>query len=401
MIGLYQPLNPGTAGVFFVPGLEQNEGVVLDGQGAETMAHAGHTTVDRLLPGELRDLSVRVQRNCDIADARHAGNDTLCVYLLKMREFYRWMRRLPYSAALDREEVGDWVIRQERLWEDLEERDLEPLPLGRTHYDPFDHESINRWLDPHGLVYGAGYGRGARPLFFLGRLVSREDFEGYRIYVVGEEAARDLVAPPAMSRGDLIFVRTESIRRMLHEMIEAWQFRGAPADDALSRALNAYGHASGDDRSFQAMVDSEVESAVWHEVGEVLAGRLLGPAWQALVLEVAGTRGERVMRAVRDHLADSLTTLPALLQGGSDGALHFYFANLGGMRGTLAPHLRKAYEAWLETGSLDALKRLVAPSREHWLAVARRLLNEGPESWPISDAELPSLCPDAVSCPQS
>jgi hypothetical protein len=399
VIGLYQSLNPGFAGVFFIPGLEENESWFSTVRVTYPMAEAGHTTVDQLLPGELRDLSVRVQRNCDIADARHAGNDTLCIYLLKMREFYRWMRRLPYSVALDREEVGDWVIRQERLWEDLEERDLEPLPLGKAHYDPFDHESINRRLDPHGLVYGAGYGRGARPLFFLGKLVSREDFEGYRIYVVGEEEARDLVAPPAMSRGDLIFVRTESIRRMLHEMIEAWQFRGAPADDALSRALSAYGHAPGDERSFQAMVDSEVESAVWHEVGEVLAGRLLGPAWQELVLEVAGTREERVMRAVRDHLADSLTTLPALLEGGSDGALHFHFANLGGMRGTLAPHLRKAYEAWLETGSLDPLKSVVAPSREHWLAVARRLLDEQPELWPISDAEISSLCLDTVSCP--
>ena len=36
-----------------------------------------------------RDLIQTVQRNCHIADARHAGDYTLCVYLLKMREFYR------------------------------------------------------------------------------------------------------------------------------------------------------------------------------------------------------------------------------------------------------------------------------------------------------------------------
>ncbi|OOG22477.1 hypothetical protein B1C78_14885 [Thioalkalivibrio denitrificans] len=340
---------------------------------------------------ELRELSLRVQRNCDIADARHAGNDTLCIYLLKMREFYRWMRRLPYSAPLDREEVGDWVIRQERLWEDLEDKDLEPLTLGKTRFDPFDHESVNRRLDPHGLVYGAGYGRGARPLFFLGSVVSREEFDGYRIYVVGEEQARDLVAPPAMSRGEVIFVRTESVRRMLHEMIEAWQFRGSPPGDAMARALAAYGCVSDNDAGFDAMVDSEVESAVWHEVGEVLAGRLLGAAWQERTLEVAGTRGERVMRAVRDHLADSLTTLPALLDSDHDGALHFYFANLTGMRAVLAPRLRKAYEAWTGTGSRHALKRLVAPSREHWLSVARLLLETPPESWPISDEALPAL----------
>ena len=31
-----------------------------------------------------------VQTNCDIADARHARDVSLCTYLLGMREFYRW-----------------------------------------------------------------------------------------------------------------------------------------------------------------------------------------------------------------------------------------------------------------------------------------------------------------------
>jgi hypothetical protein len=356
------------------------------------MGQSGEANMLHLPAGQLQAFSQRVQRNCDIADAQYAGNDTLCIYLLKMREFYRWVRRLPYSAPLDREEVGDWVIRQEKLWEELEDKELEPLPVGLTNFDPFDQDSINSCLDPHGMVYGAGYGRGARPLFFLGTLISREDFEGYRIYVVGEEKARDLVAPPAMSRDEVIFVRTESIRRMLHEMIEAWQFRGSPPE-AIARALAAYDHTPGDEVSFQAMVDAEVESAVWHEVGEVLAGRLLGPAWQQRMLEVTGSRGERVMRAVRDHLADSLTTLPALLDSGSPGALHFYFANLGGIRGLLTPQLRKGYERWVAGASLDVLKRMVAPSREHWHSVARRLIADGPESWPVSDDELPSLQP--------
>jgi hypothetical protein len=360
------------------------------------MREAGNSTPTLLHGEQLRDLCLQVQRNCDIADAQYAGNDTLCTYLLKMREFYRWLRRLPYSAALNRDEVGDWVIRQERRWEELQDKSLEPLPLGESRFDPFDHEAVNRSLDAYGMVYGAGYGRGARPLFFLGALVSREDFDGYRIYVVGEEAARDLSAPPAMSQGELIFVRRESIRRMLHETMEAWQLRGAP-DDAMARALRAYGHEPGDEQTLEVMVDAEVESAVWHEVGEVLAGRLLGPGWQERVLEVCGTRGERVMRAVRDHLADSLTTLPALLQDGPSGALHFYFANLSGMRAMLVPQLRQAYEQSVRDGSLEPLKRLVAPLREHWLGVARRLLEEPPESWPVKDSDLALLCPDFVS----
>jgi hypothetical protein len=362
-------------------------------RGRDPVTRATATTVPSLPGNLLSELRAAVQRNCDIADAQFAGNYSLCTYLLKMREFYRWERGLPFSAVLNRQEVGDWVSRREQGWEALEGLSPESLPLGDSRHDPFDQDTVNRCLDPHGLVYGAGYGRGARPLFFLGTLLRREDFDGYRVCVVGEEKARDLAAPPAMSRGDLIFVRRESLRRLLFEMVEAWEMRGSPAEDPLARALEAYGFVSGDEEALEQMTDSEVESAVWHEVGEVLAGRRLGPAWQQRVQEVAGSRHELVARAVRDHLADCLITLPALLEEGATGAIHFYFANLTGMRALLFPQLREAYERWVAGAPLAVLKTPVAPGREHWLALAHRLLEEPPETWPVADDRLQDLRP--------
>lgn len=53
----------------------------------------------------LQALSTAVQHNCDIADAQHARNFTLCTYLLKMRELYRWekatrsRRRCPRTTS--------------------------------------------------------------------------------------------------------------------------------------------------------------------------------------------------------------------------------------------------------------------------------------------------------------
>lgn len=355
----------------------------------ESHAFSASTSSAKLLG----DLRAAVQRNCDIADAQFAGNYTLCTYLLKMREFYRWERGLPFSAALNRQEVGDWVSERERSWEELEGLSPEALPLDGAHHDPYDQEALNRSLHPHGLVYGAGLGRGARPLFFLGTLLRREDFEGYQVHVVGEETARDLVSPPAMSRDDQIFVRRESLRRLLFEMVEAWQIRGAPPEDALARALAAYGYDPADEASLEAMTDGEVESAVWHEVGEIQAGRVLGEAWKERVLAVAGSRQELVARAVRDHLADCLTTLPALLAEEAHGPIHFYFANLTGMRALLFPQLKAAYEAWVGGAPLAVLKAPIAPGREHWLAVAQRFLAEPPESWPVDDASLASLQP--------
>ncbi|MGM0554015.1 MAG: Sfum_1244 family protein [Pseudomonadota bacterium] len=359
------------------------------------MADIQHATSSRPLSPELQALVARVQRNCDISDARYAGNATLCIYLLEMREFYRWEQGIAPNAALDRQAVGDWVVAREQRWQELEEVELEPLVLDGDTLDPFDEDAVNRRLAPHGLAYGAGVGRGGRPTFFLGHLRHCEDFDGYRIHVIGTELARDLVAPPAMSREGRIFVRRESVRRMVLEAAEAWQFRGQP-EDGMGRALRAYGHDPDHDPAFDRVVDGELEAAVWHEVGEVLAGDFLGADWQACVAEVLGTRSERVLRAVRDHLADMLVTLPALLSGSSAGPLHFYFANLDGMRAALFPQLREAYEDAVRKGSSEPIKRLVVPAREHWLATARRLLAEAPERWPTADAQLPSLRPALV-----
>lgn len=333
-----------------------------------------------------------VQRNCDIADARYAGNFTLCTYLLKMRELYRWESRQPFGQRLPSDEVGPWVERRERYWDTLENADFECLPVGGACNDPFEAATVNRHLLPRGLVYSAGYGRGGRPTFFLGVLERCEDFDDYTILISGEELARDLAAAPAMSQGNTIFVRRDSIRRMLFETMEAWHWRDSP-QDALARALDAYGWRDGDEGALERMTDGEIEAAVWHEVGEVMAGRLLGPQWEQTVMEVAGSRQEWVARAVRDHLADCLITLPALLESGPAGALHFYFANLTGLRRELFPQLTQAYQRWVDDASSKPLQRLVAPAREHWLRLAQRLLDEPADRWPVGDDALATLRP--------
>jgi len=61
------------------------------------------------------DLVRAVQRNCDIADVRHAGDYTLCIFLLRMREHYRGEKRLPFSASLPKDAVGDWLAERERV----------------------------------------------------------------------------------------------------------------------------------------------------------------------------------------------------------------------------------------------------------------------------------------------
>ena len=63
----------------------------------------------------IQDLSEVVQTNCDISDARHARDYTMCVYLLKMREYYRWAKGYGMTEALPRDELGNWVLKREEL----------------------------------------------------------------------------------------------------------------------------------------------------------------------------------------------------------------------------------------------------------------------------------------------
>ncbi|MCS6786726.1 MAG: hypothetical protein NZ524_06820, partial [Thiobacillaceae bacterium] len=57
-----------------------------------TAAAVHHRRVD------LAALINAVQRNCDISDAQYAGDLTLCTFLLKMRELYRWEHDIPLGA---------------------------------------------------------------------------------------------------------------------------------------------------------------------------------------------------------------------------------------------------------------------------------------------------------------
>ncbi|MDH3715614.1 MAG: hypothetical protein OET44_17400, partial [Gammaproteobacteria bacterium] len=111
---------------------------------------------------ELTDLCDTVKRNCDIANANHAADSTLCVYLLKMREYYRWDQGLRFDAALDENSLGRWLRAQEEYWETIETEPFRPLVVDNYRFDPFDAASVNSVLAGNGLVYSAGFGiRGA------------------------------------------------------------------------------------------------------------------------------------------------------------------------------------------------------------------------------------------------
>ncbi len=318
-------------------------------------------------------LVAAVRENCAISDARHARELTLCTYLLAMREYYRWERRIALGEPLARPDVGAWIVAREAEWTALEEADYRPLPLDGALVDPFDAAAVNEALVPEGLVYGAGIGRFGKPQFFVAELARDERRAGSRVLVAGRDHARDLDAAPAAMRGDTIYVRQESLARLLHEKAEAWTMR--QSDGALKAALDAHGFDAGRAAALERMVADETETLILHELGEREAAGLLGSAWERSLCDLERRRAALFMRAARDHLADCLVTLPALVARDARASLHLWAASLDGMRRELFPRAIEAYRAWRDGDGGAALLAAAGAGAAHWRGVCAEALD--------------------------
>lgn len=318
-----------------------------------------------------------VQANCNIADARHAQDLGLCAFLLQMREFHRWERGLPLDAPLERVKVGTWIARREAHWRKVEDRDFMRLPTrrGEPDVDPFDVEAVNTAIEPHGLVYGAGWAGARRPSFFVAALLERRCIEadGLALTVCGRELARGLFAPPAALCGDTILLRRESMARWLWEKFEVFGLKRADGP------FKAVAHAYGLERDFLGalprLIDEQAETLVLHEVGEHRVGRRLGAAWDRMRVELADGRIDLLLGALRDHLADLGTTLPALVERDDGVSIHFWFAGYDGLRRQFFPGLLDAYRAWSEGDGGAALAQACAAGARHFDDLAGQVLD--------------------------
>jgi hypothetical protein len=326
--------------------------------------------------GALDALVAAVQTNCHIGDARHATELPLCIYLLQMREFYRWESALAFDDELDRDALGAWLAQREALWSSREAQAFVALPFGGREFEPLDAPALNAELAAHGLFYGAGLVSADRPVFFLARLEAQQQRgDGLQVQVCGSELARGLFAPPAaLQGGRSVVLRRESLARWLWEKFEAFSVRRTDAAFAALVDLYAAHDSAAFVRVLPRLVDDLCETLLLHETGEYRAGQWLEPGWAQMRLGLASRRTDLHVRAVRDHIADFEVTLPALLEASSDAALHFWFANYEGVREQLFPSLAAAYAAWRGGDRGRALRRAAGSGLAHFRALAEQVL---------------------------
>ncbi len=317
-------------------------------------------------------LRPQVQHNCDISDARHAGNYTLCIYLLKMREFYRWIHALEFEREIDGEDITRWLREREDRWDAVADEDYRLLRLDDEAFDPYDNAAINARLDDSGLFYHGGIGQKGVDHFFLADRLEQRVEDGVTITIAGREYARDLTAPPAMSTQNEIILRRESLKRMCWERYQEWAWNRF--DNAMGAALKYYDFERSVPDALEAMVDVEQHTLIRHELGEMAVTRRFGEDWRKLMQRLLGTRAELLARAARDHLADALAVLPWLAEQGNPAPIHFYFANLTALRRQILPMAESAYASWRDSGDTRPLLDLAQAGAEHWQTVIEQLL---------------------------
>jgi len=320
---------------------------------------------------DIQQLINNVQLNCHISDAIHAGNYTLCVYLLKMREFYRWEHQYAFSEKLCNDDIGDWLTRRETLWDKIENDDYHPLQITNTEHEPFDSPAINQKILTENLVYSAGYGVKNKPHFFLADLETKQHINDYTIYISGREHARDLTSPPAMSQHKTIYIRRESFKRLIWERTDEWRWN--KPENAMAKAIRCYDFDNDLENALTSMTNNELDAAVLHEIGEIQAGEKLS-GWQQMMSDITFTQAEIMARAVRDHYADTLHTLPTLIENNNQASIHFYFANLSNMRKHIFPSLMDAYQRWCESKNISTIQQTVTASVDHWQNIALQML---------------------------
>ncbi len=312
---------------------------------------------------ELKSLTLQVLQNCDISDATHAGLYSICGLALRLRDLYKWENQLPPWEERDSSEILDWIDAKETRWETYAESDYAPLTLcGRT-FDPFDADGVNALLEPHKIYYGAGYAHSLKPTFFLARIEDKTRSNGYQIYTLGRELARDLLTIPAMSQNDSVLLRQESAGLFLWDKIFYIKKSGRPA---LNFALEHLGIVAKDPASLHRYLP-EIFSAVkdiyiYHELGEIQDVTFNRESWREVVAAFPFSPVEFIARSLKDLLADTCEhgTLHHIIKERQTAGLAFYVAFIDGLAKEFFPEIRIAFQEFTGSENWRIIEQAVA-----------------------------------------
>ncbi|MBI5606850.1 MAG: hypothetical protein HY879_26265 [Deltaproteobacteria bacterium] len=288
----------------------------------------------------LQQILPTIRKNCTLADAHHSGLFSLCGLFLRMKDQYNWEKQNPPWSPTDKDRLLKWIDQKEALWLECLDSPFEPIRINGHTFDYLDNRQINQFLIPAGLYYGAGYGRGLKPTFFLGRVKEKRLSFGFTVIVLERNLACDLSLTLAQRQGRTIVLHLDPLRFFLWSKIqetEQWE------REATALALSFYGWnpSAPPDGQMEPIIQSELETVLFHELGEARDRTIPQGLWRSLLSLFPFSRVELYLRTLKDLLADTHPggTLTHIIESGKAGSLAFYLSNLKGLRRTLFPEI--------------------------------------------------------------
>ena len=307
-----------------------------------------------------------VRKNCEISDSHHAGLFSICGLALRLRDLYKWEKELPPWIESDPSEVLDWIGDREDQWNTLEDFEYEALMISGKQYGPFDHQQINSIIEPNKLFYGSGYARSLKPTFFLAKIEEKTRINGYTVYTLGRELARDLLTIPALAQDKCVLLRKETAMYFLWDQMVYIKKSGRPA---LSYALNQCGLNGQSLKTLKNNLDTifghQKDTYIYHEIGEMNDTVFNHDIWREIIAEFPHTSVELLARAVKDLLADTNEkgTLQHIIKNRKVVSLGLYVAFLDGLAQELFPQLRASFKKFVKHRDWEIIEEASAIGR--------------------------------------
>ena len=327
-----------------------------------------------------RSLYQVIKHNCDISDARDNGIYSICTLVLKLRNLYKWEHGLQPWEEPDSPVLLDWIADKEEYWATISTEPFLAIPVNGEGVDPFLLPPINRYLSRQNHIYGAGYGRSMKAVFFMAEILEERLVEGCPTLILGKEKARELSSPFAMLQDGVIYIRKDPMRYFFWDQIQEINASGRIA---IQQALAAYGFMK-DGCSlkreklisvFDDIVEEELEIFIYHEVGESQENLLSAKALKKIIAAYPASVLELLARAVKDILADTHPKglLSHIVGLEKKSSLGFYMSFSDGMRKLLCRELHEASRVFWQDGNWSSLQKAIGVCREKNEAIAVKL----------------------------
>ncbi len=320
-----------------------------------------------------------IQHNCDISDARDNGIYSICVLVLKLRNLYKWEHDIEPWQEPETGDLLDWIEAKENYWETVAEDSYLSLNVSGREEDPFELTGINNLLADDSLVYGAGYGRSLKSIFFLAEKIREESVEGCPVVILGQEKARELSSPFAMLQDGTIIIRRDPMRFFFWDHIQ--EIRSS-SKVSLHHALDQYGILTDgllDQNAFRQrlddVVDGEIPIFIYHEVGEMLQHTFDSKTLRKIISTFPDSAIEYVSRAVKDVLADTHPEgmVSFITREKRDASLGFYVGFLAGLRRVLSPEMIDAFDHYLKERDWGLIEKARIACRENNNSLAEKI----------------------------